>query len=356
MSALREDLLAQCRHYPQLAAADILKFLYQRCFGAEHLLGDVQDAYRRLLAEWQALRPRPEQVLLEPLGNGLARLHLARAKADGIPVQTVFALFCWAQQEAQRDMAGFAADLAEALQLCRQGQLPCSASELEDLAQSLLSRGLPPCHHSPGFRALYQPAYRLVREQQVQYHPLITRLAVLQERQQSLVVAVDGRAAAGKSTLAAFLQQHYAASVVHMDHFFLPGELRTPARYAQPGGNVHYERFLAEVAPHLQARRPFCYRRFDCGRMAYAESIAVDAGGLVVVEGAYSLIPPLRSLYDLAVFYDISPDLQRQRLLQREGEAGSARFFARWIPLEEAYIAACLPQQQCQVLLQAADV
>ena len=32
-----------------------------------------------------------------------------------------------------------------------------------------------------------------------------------------------------------------------MDDFFLPMELRTAERLEEPGGNVHYERFSAEV-------------------------------------------------------------------------------------------------------------
>ncbi|MBS6367782.1 MAG: hypothetical protein KH420_10635, partial [Clostridiales bacterium] len=70
-------------------------------------------------------------------------------------------------------------------------------------------------------------------------------------RQGPLTLAIDGRAAAGKTTLACQLQQHFGAAVIHMDDFFLPAELRTASRLQTPGGNVHYERFLQEVAPAL---------------------------------------------------------------------------------------------------------
>ncbi|MBS7324987.1 MAG: (d)CMP kinase, partial [Angelakisella sp.] len=36
------------------------------------------------------------------------------------------------------------------------------------------------------------------------------------------VIALDGRAAAGKSTLAAALAETLQAAVIHMDDFFLP--------------------------------------------------------------------------------------------------------------------------------------
>ena len=78
------------------------------------------------------------------------------------------------------------------------------------------------------------------------------------------VIAIDGRAASGKTTLAAALAAETGGAVVHMDDFFLPAELRTPQRLAAPGGNVHAERFAEEVLPFLRQGRPFCYRRFDC--------------------------------------------------------------------------------------------
>ena len=81
------------------------------------------------------------------------------------------------------------------------------------------------------------------------------------------IIAIDGRCAAGKTTLAARLVKELGGDVIHMDDFFLPPALRTPERRSEPGGNVHYERFLTEVLPNLRSGRPFFYRRFDCSRM-----------------------------------------------------------------------------------------
>lgn len=52
-----------------------------------------------------------------------------------------------------------------------------------------------------------------------------------------------------------------------MDDFFLPPELRTAERLSQPGGNVHYERFSAEVADGILRGKPFEYSVFDCSIM-----------------------------------------------------------------------------------------
>lgn len=153
------------------------------------------------------------------------------------------------------------------------------------------------------------------------------------------VIAIDGRSAAGKSTLASQLAALYGAAVVHMDDFFLPPELRTPQRFKTPGGNVHAERFAAEVLPFLRQGTSFGYRRFDCRVMDYAGEMTVPAAPLIVVEGAYACHPCFGKYADLTVFCDISPQEQQARILARNGQAGWQMFSERWIPLEEAYFA-----------------
>ena len=72
-----------------------------------------------------------------------------------------------------------------------------------------------------------------------------------------LVVAIDGRCASGKSTLAAKLQQGLHCPVFSLDDFFLRPQQRTPQRLAQPGGNVDYERFRQEVLLPWREGKPF---------------------------------------------------------------------------------------------------
>ena len=153
-------------------------------------------------------------------------------------------------------------------------------------------------------------------------------------------VAIDGRCAAGKTTLAARLSTLYGSAVIHMDHFFLPQTLRTKSRLATPAGNVHYERFLVEAAPSLAKGEPFNYRIFDCMVMKYTGIAKVPRSKLYIVEGAYCMRPELRDLYHLKVFMDISKEEQKRRIKQRNGEDALHDFLSKWLPMEEAYFAA----------------
>ena len=166
------------------------------------------------------------------------------------------------------------------------------------------------------------------------------------------VIAIDGRSAAGKTTLAALLAEQLSAAVIHMDDFFLPMELRTPERLAEPGGNLHRERFAEEVLTHLRPGKGFCYRRFDCSRMDYGEQIIMPAAECCIVEGAYSCQPAFGEYMDLRVFCDIAPGLQKERILARNGEEGWRHFAERWIPMEERYFTAVPVEAQADIIIQ----
>ena len=162
------------------------------------------------------------------------------------------------------------------------------------------------------------------------------RIDALLEKQTFVTVAIDGRCASGKTTLAARLAELYECNVFHMDDFFLRPEQRTPARFAEPGGNVDYERFHEEVLIPLAARQPFTYRPFDCGTFTLAEPVSVSPKRLAIVEGTYSHHPHFGDPYDLKLLLTVDPATQRRRILRRPAHL-HARFFDTWIPLEERY-------------------
>lgn len=164
-------------------------------------------------------------------------------------------------------------------------------------------------------------------------------------------VAIDGRAAAGKTTLAAALSARFNAPVIHLDDFFLRPEQRTPERYEEPGGNFDRERFLAEVAPHISSHDAFSYRRFDCKKMAPDETVRIPENDVLIVEGSYSCHVNLIYLYDVKVFVKVSKAEQRRRILARNGKEGLSVFEEKWIPLEEKYFSAQKTEQNCDFVI-----
>ncbi len=163
-------------------------------------------------------------------------------------------------------------------------------------------------------------------------------LRLISSAEKPLVAAIDGRCAAGKTTLAQSLSNALGAPVVHMDDFFLPFEKRTPERLAQPGGNFDLERFMAEAYAPLSRGEAFSYGVFDCSRGVISGRQAIPRADVVIVEGAYSLHPELQPLYGLRIFCDIDRGTQLARLRRRESADSFKNFVAKWIPMEEKYL------------------
>lgn len=179
----------------------------------------------------------------------------------------------------------------------------------------------------------------------------LDKIAEMAERlPRPCLIALDGRCASGKSTLAGRLGARKGWQVFHMDDFFLRPEQRTEQRLATPGGNVDHERFLAEVLlPLRQGRDTITYRPFDCAKMTLAHPIRAKAGEINLIEGSYSGHPALWSFYDLHLFLTVNPEEQMQRILSREGEAGAVPFREKWIPMEERYFSAFQIMERCEL-------
>lgn len=180
--------------------------------------------------------------------------------------------------------------------------------------------------------------------------PLLERVDHLLSHKERVCLALDGRCCAGKTTLAAFLKNRYTAQTVHMDHFFLPPELRIKERLHTPGGNVHYERFLEEVSPYLKTRGAFSYRAYDCQTGTYS-TIHIEDAQLLIVEGSYSHHPLLSTAYGLKVFLTLSKEAQRERLRAREAPEKLPQFQAAWLPMEELYFLNCDIAAQADLVL-----
>ena len=179
-----------------------------------------------------------------------------------------------------------------------------------------------------------------------------SRIEGLLCQKERVIVAIDGSCTAGKTTLAEKLAAIYDCNVLHMDDFFLRPEQRTPERFAEPGGNVDYERFREEVLLPLQRGTAFSYRPFDCKTFTFSEPVKVSPKKLTLIEGCYCNHPHFGDPYDLKIFLTVTPKLQRQRILQRPAFLHQ-RFFAQWIPMEQMYISHFGIREMCDMVLQA---
>jgi len=176
---------------------------------------------------------------------------------------------------------------------------------------------------------------------------ILIEIEILRQMSRHLLIAVDGRCAAGKTTFASHLQKACGCNVIPMDHFFLRPQQRTSERLAEPGGNVDYGRFLREVLLPIKQQKSLTYQPYDCHNMEMADAIRVESNPINVIEGSYSCHPLLLKLYDLRIFMTINEAEQMRRIKNRNGEEEAAAFKDQWIPLEESYFSAFSIKESC---------
>ena len=351
----RALLLQHFQAYPALQAEDIFKYLFHSTFGCDHLVTDEGMVLRYLQHEYNTVSSTAPD-LVEPLDGAYCRVHLGILK-NGLRLQTLARLFCLSAQKEPDGMARLEQKLAVACEMVQSGELPLDENTFVQKLEAWRSAGLPAIHHSATFRETYRPAYRVIAKKYADILSVLTEIDKLLTRGNATVV-LEGGSASGKTTLADTLQRIWGSDtcrVFHTDDYFLRPEQRTPARLAEFGGNMDRERFYDEIVRPLSLSLPICYRRFDCMTQTLGEPVTAQECALTVVEGAYSLHPYLGKYYDLAVFLEVDPVCQKNRIQKRNSAQFAKRFFNEWIPLENTYFLKADVRRRADIVLQVHD-
>lgn len=321
--------------------ADLVKLCFQAAFGAEHMLRDVEAARKRFLAEYHQAELTTAN-LYELLSPEFCKISLPAWKTAGLPAEWLFRAFAYStfmNQDRESRIPLFHQYIHEAMELVPE---ELRTETIEFLKEYPVNEPVA-IHHSAEYKAANKPSYRLLTSKIIPILPVLKQLAKFSSLYGVHVLTIDGRSGSGKSTMSDFLAAILRADIVHMDDFYLPPELRSEQRVNDPGGNVHYERFLREILPFLHSREGFSYPIYDCSVMKYVKERNIppspkeDRACYRIVEGSYSLHPIFGDYSDVSVFSDISPEVQKKRLTERESPEKFQMFVSTWIPREEKY-------------------
>lgn len=338
---------------------DMVKLIYQSQFGGGHLIRDPLESLERLRTEYEARGweddGAEEWRYVEPAGGGMCRIKLA-ALDLGLTAETQNRMFVRSAEEVKGSAEGMKAGLAELLEMCG-GEISLDRKRAGDYIREYERQGCPAVSHSEAYRKAYHPAYRIVNAMYGRFLPLFVRIdRLLKEADGRTVnIAVDGMSGSGKSTLAKLLTGIYGCNVFHMDDFFLQPFQRVPERFREPGGNVDYERFKAQVIDGLDRAEGLEYQVYDCGSQQLAKTVRAPHSAFNVIEGSYSQHPYFGDCYDLRVFLAVGEQEQRERIRRRNGEFMLRRFVEEWIPMENAYFMAGKIRENSQIVLTNED-
>lgn len=189
----------------------------------------------------------------------------------------------------------------------------------------------------------------------------------LELRGAPLVVAVDGRSGAGKSTIATQLAAVMPATVIPTDDFFA-AELtaadwnaRSPSERARDA--IDWRRLRRLVLEPLRAGRAAIWHPFDFaageredGSYAFAsESVRREPAPLIILDGAYSSRPELADLVNCVILVDAPIATRRERLALREAPAFLEVWHTRWDAAEDSYFTKVRPRESFDIVVDSVE-
>lgn len=339
------------RTYPMMEPIDAVKLAYQSEFGPAHMISDIKHAEKMVERERAETKTKPAPLFCH-IGNGYVRLDLSSEDAAIYSSSLIARIFA----ASASDVSGTREELLYKLEIIRgiakEGAFSFSPADFDRYLEEYAAEGYPMVSHSSRYKEVYAPAYRVIKHDYVRFLPLLSSIEqkIANSVGEPVLVAIDGHAAAGKSTLARLICSVFDCNVIQMDDFFLPPSMRTDKRLNEAGGNVHYERFMEEVILPLKKNTAFSYGIFDCSVMSVKEKREVEPKILNIIEGSYSCHPFFQSPYDIQVFLDITQNEQMERILERNGSKMAERFREVWIPMENRYFEQFSVKEKCDFL------
>ncbi len=174
----------------------------------------------------------------------------------------------------------------------------------------------------------------------------------------TVLLAVDGKGGAGKSTFAAACASELEATgrraeIVHFDDFYLPSSLQPKGAVVEKpiGGNFDWKRLRDQVLAPLRRGDVARFARYDWTEDVLAETLEVSPGAIVIVEGVSSSRRELAALYDLRIWVDCPRHLRLSRGIARDGEAYRETWEQNWMPSEDRYVEAHKPDERADVVV-----
>ena len=178
------------------------------------------------------------------------------------------------------------------------------------------------------------------------------------DRPGPILVALDGRSAAGKSILAGEVAPLVGAVVIDGDDFYSGGTAATwDAMSAAEKANhcVDWRRqrpVLEKLASGVAATwHPYDWEADD-GSPALTP-VVCEPAPVIILDGVYSARPELADLFDLRVLLDAPATLRRAQLIQREGEGYREEWNARWDEAEQWYFGKVMPPESFDLVIEA---
>ena len=162
MEELERILREHAKRYPLMQPTDAVKLIYQNEFGGGHLIREVEACLNYLHREYANLEKDPTAPLYENIGNGIVRANLAAVKAEDL--ERLGRAFIDSAAKHKGMLESFLNKLKVLETLTAEGVFPFDTNALSAYLSEYKAAGYPAVSHSPKYREVYNPAYRIIRK------------------------------------------------------------------------------------------------------------------------------------------------------------------------------------------------
>ncbi|GAA1125223.1 aminodeoxychorismate synthase component I [Arthrobacter flavus] len=159
-----------------------------------------------------------------------------------------------------------------------------------------------------------------------------------------LIVAIDGRSGAGKTTLAvelaALLREHHTVSLFHLEDIY-PG---------WDGLETGMHRYVSAVLEPLAAGHTAEWRAWDWDAGDDGPGQHTEPADVVIVEGVGAACRAALGLLDVSIWVEAPEDIRRTTALSRDGDT-YAPFWERWAAQEQTWLSRDQPQLTADLIV-----
>jgi uridine kinase len=174
---------------------------------------------------------------------------------------------------------------------------------------------------------------------------LIEALSEITQGVDQPIIAIDGPAGAGKTTLASTiflaLSPHMSTTVIHMDELY-------------PGWEGAIGEELTKTLTWLtschKAKKPLLYSSFNWATNEFQPPKTHSSTQLLILEGVASAQLSIEESLATSIWLDLDPLIGFQRVIDRDGENISQEM-KQWLVNQEQHFAADRTKERCEFLL-----
>lgn len=173
-------------------------------------------------------------------------------------------------------------------------------------------------------------------------------------RGQTKLIAIDGLGGSGKSTFArALVERDRLFSVLEID-LFPCSAVDHPFHKSGTQTRIDTGRLIREALGPLSNGRDAKFKQsFWWETSDEPAEITILAGGTVLVEGCYALLPELRDYYDLKIWVDCPPEVAMERAILRDGEEIREHWESVYAQNELSYVSVYQPMRVAELVVRS---